>query len=151
MESSDNIFLATLERIKNKATGLNTQKTFNTFQLSKDIPNSQGETKRNVGTAFVREGIEYFTLTLSMFLGARFYLIPKRNEYGKFLLFTREKNESPNPKTKYRWNIIGNGELSDTEKFISIRFDLLESEIFLNLESASDPNLANHALHDKAA
>ena len=88
---------------------------FYRFQLVQGELNSErklGQTK-TVGMAYMKEGQSTITMRLWTFVEDRFYLIQNKNDSSKYLVLTRELNKSINPKSKYFWNIVGNGQ-SDT-------------------------------------
>jgi hypothetical protein len=102
---------------------------------------------KTVGMAYLREGQNMYTLKLWTFLNDRFYVLPKRADSSKFLILVREPNQNPQAKSKYFWNIVGNGAVDSTSGVVRLDFDLLEKPVFMSLfpdketASASGPHL----------
>lgn len=105
---------------------------FQVFQGTKD---SSGNVKKNksVGMAYLKEGQNIFSLRLWTFSWERYFILPHKTEASKYLVMTREPNRSPNAKTKYFWNIVGNGTVDSVHGFIELEFDLLSKPIYVNI------------------
>ena len=94
----------------------------------------QGQrTKRNVGMAFMKDDNSSYCLRLWSFMNERFYIVPKRGSSKEFLIMTREANRLPNPKTQYLWNVVGSASTIEDNLRLSLKFDLFEKTIFMNL------------------
>lgn len=100
------------------------------------------ENKKNtIGMAYLMEGQSIYKLKLWSFLNESYFLYPLKEDPSKFFIKTRELNKSPNPKSKYFWNVIGNGKLNTSEGAIELNFDLFEKMIFVSLypENSATP------------
>lgn len=94
----------------------------------------QGQnSKRNVGMAFMKDDSNSYCLKLWSFMNERFYIVPKKGNSKDFLIMTREANRLPNPKTHYLWNVVGSASTTDDNLRLSLKFDLFEKTIFMNL------------------
>jgi hypothetical protein len=120
-------------------------KSFYRFSLFQGDTNSEDkiEKKKTLGMAYLKEGQNTYTLRLWTFIDTRFYLIQNRTDASKYLILTRELNKSPNAKTKYFWNIIGNGQADSVKGVLKLSFDLFERPIYMNLFPESSPG-GNH-------
>lgn len=99
-----------------------------------------GETKRTVGMAYLKEGQSIYTLRLWTLLEDKFFLLPSKDDSSKYLLMTREPNKSNNSKNKYFWNIVGNAQTNPSKASIEMNFDLFSKTIYMSMfpeESAS--------------
>lgn len=126
------------------------------FDLFKGIPDASGKIQkaRSVGSAYLREGLKTYTVYLKTFLKDPFYLLanPGENAGPDFSVLTREP--SKNPRRKYFWHHVGEGRILGSENpgIARISFDMLGSEIYMNLypvkvtEVEPEPVVADLAL-----
>lgn len=94
--------------------------------------------------AYVMPNQNIYTLRLWMFLNDRYYMIPKKEDPSKFMVFSREPVQKENFKRKYHWNIVGSAEADSEAGLLKIQFDLIESPIYMSLfpeAQASSSNL----------
>lgn len=125
--------------MKNTLEGsLNTQLKFRVF-LAELQPDGQLRRTKNVGVAYMKEGQSTISLRLWMFNNERFYLIPCKNDSNRCLIMTRAPKRNPLGRSKYFWNIVGNGKLNSAFGFMVLEFDILDKRIFvaLNPEASS--------------
>lgn len=117
----------------NKSKGTDRYFRFQVFQGDKDSTGRVKKTK-SVGMAYLKEGQSIFSLRLWMFSWDRYYILPHKTDSSKYLVMTREPNRSPNAKTKYFWNIVGNGSVDSVHGFIELEFDLLSKPIYVSIQ-----------------
>jgi len=89
---------------------------------------------KSVGSAYIREGLNTYTLHLRTFLKDTFYLIKNtRTDVPDFVILSREN--SPDPTRKYYWNNIGEGVCLDGENqgIMRLKWDLLP-DIYMKVE-----------------
>lgn len=117
-------------------------KQFYRFTLFLGEPNHSGkvEKKKTIGMAYLKEGQNTYTLRLWTFIESRFYLIQNKTDASKYMVLTREPNKNPNAKTKYFWNIIGNGQSDTVSGVLKLDFDLFDRPIFMNLFPENSPS-----------
>lgn len=108
---------------------------FSRFQVFQATTNNQGklENKKTVGMAYMKEGQNLYTLRLWTFVHERFYILGSTNDPSKYLVMTRELNKSEKAKSKYFWNIVGNGTANSSQGAIALQFDLFEKPIYMNI------------------
>lgn len=91
------------------------------------------DSKKTVGMAYLQEGQNIYTLRLWTFLNEKYFLFQSKECATKYLVMTREINTTPNPKTKYYWNIVGNATANASQNVLEINFDLFEKKIYLSI------------------
>ena len=108
---------------------------FHRFQVFQAVTNEDGklENRKTIGMAYLKDGQSLYTLRLWTFLNERFYILPTRNDPTKYLIMTREPNKNPNARSKYYWNIVGNGTANSAQGVITLGFDLFDKPVFLNM------------------
>lgn len=108
---------------------------FYRFQLFQGDVTETGKIERTktVGMAYLKEGQGTYTLRLWTFVSERFYLIQSKTDASRFVLLTRELNKHPKPKSKFYWNIVGNGQSETTSGVIKLQFDLFERPIYMSI------------------
>ncbi len=99
------------------------------------------ETKRVVGSAYLREGDSLITLRLWTMLSEKFYVLLSKEDPSKYLVMTREDNRSTKNKNKYFWHIVGNGTVDSKNGIVELRFDLFDRPIFMSLHPDKRPVL----------
>lgn len=104
---------------------------------------SSTEKPKTVGMAYLKEGQEMYTLRLWTFLESKFFLIPSKKVSGMYLLMTREPTKSPQSKTKYFWNIVGNAHVDSKNMRMEIEFDLFEKKAYMSLFPENQPVAKN--------
>ncbi len=105
---------------------------------------------RSVGSAYVREGHQTYTLTLKTFLKDRFYLLPntkEENAHMDYVILTREPAQRIN--RKYFWNSVGAGQILDGDNhgLMKLSWDVLADDIYMSLHpvKVGDPAEAAEA------
>lgn len=98
-------------------------------------------TKRTVGIAYLQEGQTIYTVRLWTFLNEKFFLLPSKDDPKKYLVMTREPNNSSNSGNKYFWNIVGSAKANASQSVLELNFDILEKKIYLSIfpEISSTP------------
>lgn len=115
---------------------------------------SKLERSKTVGMAYLKEGQNTYTIRLWTFVDDRFYLIQNRNDPSKYILLTREVNKNPNAKSKFIWNIVGNGQCETNFGVIKLQFDLFHGPIYMSVfpeAAATTSSLPNPEEIDRAA
>jgi hypothetical protein len=92
---------------------------------------------KSVGSAFVREGLQTYTLHLKALLKDTFYLLPntRPNTPGDYIILTREPSQKPGK--KYFWNNVGVGQILDqaNQGVMQLSWDvLMADDIYMKLE-----------------
>ena len=111
-------------------------------QLSED---NRIEKTKSVGLAYLRSGQSMYTLKLWTHTNDKFYLLPSKDTPSKYLVFTREPNRKEQAKSKYFWNIVGNGTALANHAVIRLDFDLLHCPLYVSLfpETSTKTNALN--------
>lgn len=107
--------------------------------LGETNANQKVQKKKTIGMAYLKEGYNTYTLRLWTFIDTRFYLIQNKTDASKYLVLTRELNKTPNAKSKYFWNIIGNGQSDTLSGVLKLNFDLFDRPIYMNLFPEASP------------
>ena len=140
----------------NTQTTVSNPSEFFRFQVIQGHANSEGkiEKLKSVGMAYLKAGQSTYTLRLWTMLNDRFYMIPNRNDAGKYLVMTREPNKNPSAKNKYFWNIVGNGVANSKQGYIRVDFNLFEKPLYVSIfpeSSAHSVSLPEPVGIDEAA
>ena len=126
---------------------------FQVYQAAQDESGKLKKTK-SVGMAYLKDGQNIFSLRLWMFSWERYYILPHKDDPSKYLVMTREPNKSPKARTKYFWNIVGNGIVDSIQGVICLDFDLLSKPIYVNIHpepSAHTADLPTPEVFEQAA
>lgn len=90
---------------------------------------------RSVGSAYVREGHQTYTIVLKTFLKDKFYLLPntKSDFPADYVILTREP--SFHAKRKFFWNSVGEGKLLEGQNhgIMKLSWDMLTGDIYMGL------------------
>ncbi len=92
---------------------------------------------KSVGSSYIREGLNTYTVHLKTFLKDTFYLIQNTRLPGPdFVILSREASQ--NPKRKYYWNNIGEGVCLDGENkgIMKLTWDVLP-DLYMKVEPIS--------------
>lgn len=105
------------------------------FQIFQGQKNTSGKIEKTkiVGMAYLKEGQDTYTIRLWTFLNDKFFLIMSKNDPSNFLVMSRETNKNPASKSKYFWNVIGNGKAHSAQNCIELRFDLFEKPLYMSI------------------
>lgn len=117
------------EILQETAKELSTQKYYR-FQLFMN----EGDKKRSVGTAYIQEGSNAYTIKLWTLLKEKFYLIQDKYDHKLYAILTKEEIPSGNDKPKFRWNRIGTAKSDAQKDLIEMNFDLFERKIYLDVK-----------------
>ena len=124
-----------MEELKLETKEPSTQKMTTLYRFDVFLgENREGkiEKVRSVGTAFVREGYNTYSVLLKTLLKDRFHLLRGTTAGGPdFVLVTREDSRTAGK--KYFWNVVGTGTCLDGENrgVIELSFDLLRQGIYM--------------------
>jgi hypothetical protein len=91
------------------------------------------EKTKVVGMAYLKEGQDTYTIRLWTFLNDKFFLLMNKSDSSRFVVMSREANKNPMSKSKYFWNVIGNGKALSSQNCIELNFDLFEKPIYMNI------------------
>lgn len=118
------------------------------FDLFKGIKMEDGKIVKikSVGSAFVREGLQTYTVHLKTLLKDTFYLLPntRPNTPGDYVILTRELSQKPGK--KYFWNNVGIGEFLDApnDGIMRLSWDvLITDDIYMTLEPVRASDIAD--------
>ena len=108
---------------------------FYRFQICLGKMKNENEFQRSksVGMAYLKNGQNMYTIKLWTLTNEKYYLIPSKEDPSKFLIFSREPNKKDQTRSKYFWNIVGNGKALSTQGIVQLDFDLLHCSLYLNL------------------
>ncbi len=121
------------------------------FDVFKGAADATGKIQKvkSVGVAYLREGMQTYTLHLKSFLEDTFYLLKNSRATGPdFVILTREHAKRGN--RKYHWNNCGEGlvqEGSNTD-LLKLEWDLFGEDIYMTVkpihaqEIATGPDFA---------
>ncbi len=117
------------------------------FDLFKGMTMDDGKIAKvkSVGSAFVREGLQTYTVHLKTLLKDTFYLLPnmRPNTVGDYVILTRELSQKPGK--KYFWNNVGVGMILDGENrgLMRLTWDvLMGDDLYMTLEPAQVTDIA---------
>lgn len=113
------------------------------FQIFQGQKNTDGKLEKTkiVGMAYLKEGQDTYTIRLWTFVNDKFFLLMSKNDPSRFLLMSREANKNPVSKSKYFWNVIGNGKALSSQNCIELHFDLFEKPIYMSIFPESKASL----------
>lgn len=100
--------------------------------------NGKVQKVKSVGSAYLREGLSTYTVHLKTFLKDSFYLLQNtKSPKPDFVILTREPSQ--NPKRKYFWNSVGEGNVLDAEnnKIMRLKWDVLSEALYMTVEPMS--------------
>lgn len=122
-----------------------TESSFYRFQVFQGKMSAEGkvEKTKTVGMAYLKSGQDIYTLRLWTFLDLRYYLLPNQREAGRYLVMSREPTKHPDSKSKYYWNIVGNGRVDSKSMCMEIEFDLFDKRIYMSLFPEHQPTAKN--------
>ena len=106
------------------------------FDVFKGTPDANGRIQkvRSVGVAYLREGMQTYTMHLKTFLGASFYLLKNSKPVGPdFVILTREfAKHGPR---KYHWNNCGDGTVLTgiNADYMKLEWDLFGEDIYMTV------------------
>lgn len=92
------------------------------------------DAKIQVGAAFKDENASYYTLTLMMFPGTRYYLVKNFNEVGKYTIFAKMIFDPSRPAKMKFLNPVGYGHLdANLQSYLELKLPLLRCSLFMSL------------------
>lgn len=112
------------------------------------VKDSEG-TNRCVGMAYLQEGQTIYTLRLWTFLNEKFFLLPSKDDPKKYLVMTREPNNTSSGGNKYFWNIVGSAKANASQTTLEINFDVFEKKFYVNIIPETS-TLQHHPLNVKS-
>lgn len=126
-----------------KETTKDSKTVFYRFQVF--VKDSAG-TKRTIGVAYLQEGQTIYTLRLWTLLNEKFFLLPSKEDPTKYLVMTREPNNSQLTTNKYFWNIVGSAKANAAQSVLELSFDIFEKTLFVSIfpETSSSPKRMNN-------
>lgn len=116
--------------------------------------NGKVKKTKSVGMAYLKNGQNIFSLRLWTFSWERYFILPHKTDSSKYLVMTREQNKSAKARSKYFWNIVGNGIADSASGVIELEFDLLSKPIYVNIHpepSAQTADLPEPETFEQAA
>jgi hypothetical protein len=116
------------EILQETAKELSTQKYYR-FHLFMN----EGDKKRSVGTAYLQEDSNAYTIKLWTLVREKFYLIQDKYDHKLFAILTKEEISSGKDRSKFRWNRIGSAKADVQKDLIEMSFDLFEKKIYLDI------------------
>lgn len=116
----------------------------NFYRFQVFVKDSAGN-KRTIGVAHLQEGQTIYTLRLWTLLSEKFFLLPNKEDPTKYLVMTREPNNSQLTTNKYFWNIVGSAKANAAQSVLELNFDIFEKTIFVSIfpETSSSPKRMN--------
>lgn len=118
-----------------QVTTKSNQSQYYRFQIFQAQRNAMGKLEKTkvVGMAYLKEGQDTYTIRLWTFLNDKFFLLMNKSDSSRFVVMSREANKNPMSKSKYFWNVIGNGKALSSQNCIELNFDLFEKPIYMNI------------------
>ncbi len=131
----------------------NEQSKFYRFQVFLGETDFSGRVakSKSVGMAYLKEGQNIYTLRLWTFLLERYYLLQNNSDASKYFIMTREPNKNPGARSRYFWNIVGNGTVDTTLGLIALHFDLFPKTIYLNIYPEASAHSSSLAAPEELA
>lgn len=129
---------------------MNKNQEFYRFQLfvTKSLQGTR-DTRKIVGSSYLRAGQKVYTLRFWMFTDVKFYVMPDQNDSAKMLIFSRELKRNPNVgKGKYFWNLIGTGIVDVAREVVKLEFDLIDRPIYMSIFPSQTQRLGDDGLAD---
>ena len=123
---------------------MNASKT-NFYRFQVFVKDSTGN-KRTIGAAYLQEGQAIYTLRLWTLLNEKFFLLPSKEDPTKYLVMTREPNNSQLTTNKYFWNIVGSAKANAAQSVLELSFDIFEKTIYVSIfpeNSSSSKRMKN--------
>ncbi len=117
------------EILQETAKELSSQKYYRFQLFTKD-----GDIKRSVGTAYIQENSNAYTIKLWTLIKEKFYLIQDKYDHRLYAILTKEELHSGTEKPKFRWNRIGSAKADAETDLIEMSFDLFEKKIYLDVK-----------------
>lgn len=108
----------------------NPKAIFYRFQVFVKDSNSN---KRTIGAAYLQEGQTIYTLRIWTLLSEKFFLLPSKEDPTKYLIMTREPNNSQLTTNKYFWNIVGSAKANAAQSVLELNFDIFEKILFVSI------------------
>lgn len=126
-----------------KETTKDSKTAFYRFQVF--VKDTAG-TNRTIGVAYLQEGQTIYTLRLWTLLNEKFFLLPSKENPAKYLIMTREPNNSQLTTNKYFWNIVGSAKANAAQSVLELNFDIFDKTIFVSIfpETSSSPKRMNN-------
>lgn len=111
------------------------QSQYYRFQIFQAQRNAKGKLEKTkvVGMAYLKEGQDTYTIRLWTFLNDKFFLLMNKSDSSRFVVMSREANKNQTSRSKYFWNVIGNGKALSSQNCIELSFDLFEKPIYMNI------------------
>lgn len=127
-----------MNSIQNLTSGEKSKKeiTVYRFDVFKGTPDSSGRIQKvkSVGVAYLREGMQTYTMHLKSFLGDIFYLLKNSKPVGSdFVILTREfAKHGPR---KYHWNNCGDATVlpGANSDYMKLEWDLFGEDIYMTV------------------
>jgi hypothetical protein len=117
------------------------------FDIFKGVKTPEGKIVKikSVGSAFVREGLQTYTIHLKTLLKDTFYLLPntRENTLGDYVILTREPSQKLGK--KYFWNNVGVGNFmqAPNESIMHLSWDvMMADDIYMTLEPIHVSNVS---------
>ena len=106
------------------------------FDVFKGVADATGKIQKvkSVGVAYLREGMQTYTLHLKSFLEDTFYLLKNSRPTGPdFVILTRELAKRGN--RKYHWNNCGDGTIQEgpNTDLLKLEWDLFCEDIYMTV------------------
>jgi hypothetical protein len=115
------------------------------FDVFKGVADATGKIQKvkSVGVAYLREGLQTYTLHLKSFLDDTFYLLKNSKPTGAdFVILTRELAKRGN--RKYHWNNCGEGTVQkgSNSDLLKLDWDLFGEDIFMTVNPVHAQEIA---------
>ncbi|NBU21490.1 hypothetical protein EBS43_08830 [bacterium] len=107
------------------------------FDIFKGTQEADGKIRkvRSVGGAYVREGLQTYTISLKTFLNDKFYLLPNTKPENRmdYVILTREPAQNIN--RKYFWHSVGEGHFLEgvNHGLMKLSWDVLGDDLYMSL------------------
>jgi hypothetical protein len=115
------------------------------FDVFKGVADGEGKIQKvkSVGVAYLREGMQTYTLHLKSFLEDTFYLLKNTKPAGSdFVILTRELAKRGN--RKYHWNNCGDGTIQKgvNADLLKLEWDLFGEDVYMTVNPVHAQEIA---------
>ena len=133
-----NDVVATLTKTKiGKTMKPNEQKQLETFRFKihkgEKLQDGKIEKSHQAGVATFVDGQQNYTLYIYMLQGNEFFLVPSKDDPERYFIMTRQPTKNPHRKSKFSWNIVGQGKANCRQGCIELHFDLFSAPLFMSI------------------
>ena len=115
----------------------NEQKQLETYRFKihkgEKIQDGKIEKTHQAGVATMLEGQQNYKVNIYMLQHHEFFLVPSKDDPERYYIMTREPTKNPYKKSKFAWNIVGQGKANCRQGCIELQFDLFSTPLYMSI------------------